>query len=43
VADVTQLEAMQQVQWNKPWLNLGRIDIVFANAGVAAFGPYRLH
>ena len=38
VADVTQLQAMQQVV-EQTLLNLGRIDIVFANAGVAAFGP----
>jgi NAD(P)-dependent dehydrogenase (short-subunit alcohol dehydrogenase family) len=38
VADVTQLQAMQQVV-EQTLLNLDRIDIVFANAGVAAFGP----
>ena len=38
VADVTQLQAMQDVV-EKTLLKLGRIDIVFANAGVAAFGP----
>ena len=38
VADVTKLQAMQQVV-EQTLLNLGRIDIVFANAGVAAFGP----
>ena len=38
VADVTQLEAMQEVV-DKTLFKLGRIDIVFANAGVAAFGP----
>jgi NAD(P)-dependent dehydrogenase (short-subunit alcohol dehydrogenase family) len=38
VADVTQLQAMQDVV-EKTLAELGRIDIVFANAGVAAFGP----
>jgi len=38
VADVTQLQAMQEVV-DKIISKLGRIDIVFANAGVAAFGP----
>jgi NAD(P)-dependent dehydrogenase (short-subunit alcohol dehydrogenase family) len=38
VADVTQLQAMQQVV-EQTLSTLGRIDIVFANAGVAAFGP----
>jgi NAD(P)-dependent dehydrogenase (short-subunit alcohol dehydrogenase family) len=38
VADVTQLQVMQDVV-EKTLLKLGRIDIVFANAGVAAFGP----
>ena len=38
VADVTQLQAMQEVV-DKTISKLGRIDIVFANAGVAAFGP----
>ena len=38
VADVTQLQAMQEVV-GKTISKLGRIDIVFANAGVAAFGP----
>ena len=38
VADVTQLQAMQDVV-EKTLRKLGRIDIVFANAGVAAFGP----
>jgi NAD(P)-dependent dehydrogenase (short-subunit alcohol dehydrogenase family) len=38
VADVTQLQAMQEVV-HKTISKLGRIDIVFANAGVAAFGP----
>jgi len=38
VADVTQLQAMQEVV-DKTMSKLGRIDIVFANAGVAAFGP----
>jgi NAD(P)-dependent dehydrogenase (short-subunit alcohol dehydrogenase family) len=38
VADVTQLQAMQEVV-DKTISKLGHIDIVFANAGVAAFGP----
>ena len=38
VADVTQLQAMQDVV-DQTLDKLGRIDIVFANAGVAAFGP----
>lgn len=38
LADVTQLQAMQDVV-EKTLAELGRIDIVFANAGVAAFGP----
>ena len=38
VADVTQLQAMQEVV-DKTISKLGRIDILFANAGVAAFGP----
>jgi NAD(P)-dependent dehydrogenase (short-subunit alcohol dehydrogenase family) len=38
VADVTHLQAMQEVV-DKTISKLGRIDIVFANAGVAAFGP----
>ena len=38
VADVTQLQVMQDVV-EKTLFKLGRIDIVFANAGVAAFGP----
>jgi NAD(P)-dependent dehydrogenase (short-subunit alcohol dehydrogenase family) len=38
VADVTQLKAMQDVV-DQTLDKLGRIDIVFANAGVAAFGP----
>jgi len=38
VADVTQLQAMQDVV-EKTLDKLSRIDIVFANAGVAAFGP----
>ncbi len=38
VADVTQLQAMQEVV-DKTMSKLGRIDILFANAGVAAFGP----
>ena len=38
LADVTQLQAMQEVV-DKTISKLGRIDIVFANAGVAAFGP----
>jgi NAD(P)-dependent dehydrogenase (short-subunit alcohol dehydrogenase family) len=38
VADVTNLLAMQAVV-EKTLSKLGRIDIVFANAGVAAFGP----
>ena len=38
VADVTDLQAMQQVV-EKTMSTTGRIDIVFANAGVAAFGP----
>ncbi|PUE16904.1 short-chain dehydrogenase/reductase [Limnohabitans sp. MMS-10A-178] len=38
VADVTQLQTMQEVV-DKTISKLGRIDIVFANAGVAAFGP----
>jgi NAD(P)-dependent dehydrogenase (short-subunit alcohol dehydrogenase family) len=38
VADVTNLLAMQSVV-EKTLSKLGRIDIVFANAGVAAFGP----
>jgi NAD(P)-dependent dehydrogenase (short-subunit alcohol dehydrogenase family) len=38
VADVTQLQAMQEVV-DKTIGKLGRIDILFANAGVAAFGP----
>jgi NAD(P)-dependent dehydrogenase (short-subunit alcohol dehydrogenase family) len=38
VVDVTQLQVMQDVV-EKTLFKLGRIDIVFANAGVAAFGP----
>jgi NAD(P)-dependent dehydrogenase (short-subunit alcohol dehydrogenase family) len=38
VADVTQLQVMQDVV-EKTVRKLGRIDIVFANAGVAACGP----
>ena len=38
VADVTDLQAMQEVV-EKTISKTGRIDIVFANAGVAAFGP----
>jgi NADP-dependent 3-hydroxy acid dehydrogenase YdfG len=38
VADVTELHAMQDAV-EKTLAELGRIDIVFANAGVAAFGP----
>ena len=38
VADVTQLQAMQEVV-DKTISKLGHIDILFANAGVAAFGP----
>ena len=38
VADVTELQAMQDAV-EKTLAELGRIDIVFANAGVAAFGP----
>jgi NAD(P)-dependent dehydrogenase (short-subunit alcohol dehydrogenase family) len=38
VADVTDLQAMQEVV-EKTMSKTGRIDIVFANAGVAAFGP----
>ena len=38
VADVTDLQAMQVVV-EKTMSKTGRIDIVFANAGVAAFGP----
>jgi NAD(P)-dependent dehydrogenase (short-subunit alcohol dehydrogenase family) len=38
VADVTQLQAMQEVV-DKTISKLEHIDIVFANAGVAAFGP----
>jgi NAD(P)-dependent dehydrogenase (short-subunit alcohol dehydrogenase family) len=38
VVDVTQLQAMQEVV-DKTISKLGRIDILFANAGVAAFGP----
>ena len=38
VADVTDLQAMQVVV-EKTMSKIGRIDIVFANAGVAAFGP----
>jgi NAD(P)-dependent dehydrogenase (short-subunit alcohol dehydrogenase family) len=38
VADVTQLQAMQAVV-AQTLDKLGRIDMVFANAGVAAFGP----
>ena len=39
VADVTQLQAMQDVV-EKTLRKLGRIDIVFANAGVAALAPW---
>ena len=38
VTDVTELQAMQEVV-EKTMSKTGRIDIVFANAGVAAFGP----
>ena len=38
VADVTDLQVMQEVV-EKTMSTTGRIDIVFANAGVAAFGP----
>jgi NAD(P)-dependent dehydrogenase (short-subunit alcohol dehydrogenase family) len=38
VADVTDLQVMQEVV-EKTISKTGRIDIVFANAGVAAFGP----
>ena len=38
VADVTSLPAMEQVV-AQTLARLGRIDVVFANAGVAAFGP----
>ena len=38
VADVTDLQAMQEVV-EKTISKAGHIDIVFANAGVAAFGP----
>jgi NAD(P)-dependent dehydrogenase (short-subunit alcohol dehydrogenase family) len=38
VADVTHLAAMQDLV-AKTLSELGRIDVVFANAGVAAFGP----
>ena len=38
VADVTHLPAMEQVV-ARTLERFGRIDIVFANAGVAAFGP----
>ena len=38
VADVTDLQAMQEVV-EKTISKTGHIDIVFANAGVAAFGP----
>ena len=38
VADVTDLQTMQEVV-EKTMSKTGRIDIVFANAGVAAFGP----
>ena len=38
VADVTQLEAMQEVVAQTLSVH-GQIDVVFANAGVAAFGP----
>jgi NADP-dependent 3-hydroxy acid dehydrogenase YdfG len=38
VADVTQLEAMHEVVAQTLSLH-GQIDVVFANAGVAAFGP----
>lgn len=38
VADVTQMPAMLEVV-AKALSVLGRIDVVFANAGVAAFGP----
>ena len=38
VADVTSLPAMEQVV-AQILARLGRIDVVFANAGVAAFGP----
>ena len=38
VADVTQLATMQDLV-EKTLFVLGRIDVVFANAGVAAFGP----
>lgn len=38
VADVTQMEAMLEVV-AKTLSVLGHIDVVFANAGVAAFGP----
>ena len=38
VADVTDLQTMQEVV-KKTMSKTGRIDIIFANAGVAAFGP----
>jgi len=41
VADVTDLPAMEQVV-AQTMARHGRIDVVFANAGVAAFGPLAL-
>jgi NAD(P)-dependent dehydrogenase (short-subunit alcohol dehydrogenase family) len=41
VADVTDLPAMEQVV-AQTLAHHGRIDVVFANAGVAAFGPVAL-
>lgn len=41
VADVTRLPAMEQVA-AQTIARHGRIDVVFANAGVAAFGPVAL-
>jgi NADP-dependent 3-hydroxy acid dehydrogenase YdfG len=41
VADVTDLPAMEQVAAQTLFRH-GRIDVVFANAGVAAFGPLAL-
>ncbi len=41
VADVTDLPAMEQVA-AQTLAHHGRIDVVFANAGVAAFGPVAL-
>ena len=41
VADVTDLPAMERVA-AQTLARHGRIDVVFANAGVAAFGPLAL-